>query len=76
MLSLRAPNTIAMQHKIIAARPNPFDFLALAVPTMLITKPTIAKGITPQFIHPRNGRKAINIPNILNKPKSNPRNCI
>ena len=53
---------ITIGHIIRPAIAIPLPFPDAITAMMLSIRPIIAKGITPQFIQPRNGRKPKNIP--------------
>ena len=67
---------MTIQQSSIAVIPKPLEPLAVAVPIMLTTRPVRENGMTPQFIQPRNGMNAINIPNTLKILIIKPSSCI
>jgi len=67
-INLMLPKNIAMLHKTIPVIPMPFLPLEVAVATILIISPMKEKGILAQFIHPKNGVNATNMPIIAKIP--------
>jgi hypothetical protein len=70
IISRNAPTRIATPQSTIPATAGPFSSLAVAVATILIIRPIPATGITPQFIQPKNGKKATHIPIITRTPST------
>ena len=74
--SFNNPKIMAIEHKTIPAIPIPLLPLVTEIETIPTTKPPMANGIFSQFNHPKNGTKAINIPNTDNKPSIKLITCI
>jgi len=70
------PKNIAMLHKTIPVIPIPLLPLEVAVATILIISPMKEKGIFAQFIHPKNGINATNMPIVAKMPHIRLTTCI